>query len=93
MWDAGEVRIADKRYQYDARDRLENVSDSEDPAQNADYEFDANGNLVELSRDGKTTAFHYDSRNQLTLVNTADQDRQPLPLRSSGSQNAKADRR
>ena len=55
-------------YEYDTINRLDAISDSSDPSQNVAYTYDSNGNTTQKTKNGTTTSFLYDIRNQLGEV-------------------------
>lgn len=63
----------DKTYGYNNRNQLTNITDNLNSANNVAYTFDVNGNQTQKTKNGTTTTFTYDVKDQLRSVreNTA----------------------
>ncbi len=57
-----------KTFAYDARDQIEAIFHSLDPAENVAYIYDANGNQLSKTKNGNVTAFTVTSRNQIARI-------------------------
>jgi RHS repeat-associated protein len=66
---SGGVTTLNKTYSYNTRNQLTAVADSLNPANSAQYTFDANGNQTRKTQNGSTTNFAYDVKDQLLSVN------------------------
>src|SRR5205814_984390 len=59
---------ADKSYSYNVRNQLTQITDGTNAANNATYNYDANGNQTIKTKNGVATTFVYDVRDQLAAV-------------------------
>ena len=67
---ASQQLISNKTLSYNSRHQLTQISDSIDPAHNATFGYDANGNQTSKTHNGETTQFVFDVRNHLRSVTT-----------------------
>ncbi len=58
----------DKTYSYNVRNQLTQITDGTSAANNATYNYDANGSQTIKTKNGVTTTFVYDVRDQLVSV-------------------------
>ena len=61
---------SDKTLGYNGRNQLTSVQDSLNPALNASYSYDANGNQTGKTQGGSTTDYTFDARNHLRSITT-----------------------
>lgn len=59
------VEVSDKTFHYDAINRLERITDTATSAELTRYAYDPNGNTLSKTKNGTTTEFLYDIRDQL----------------------------
>jgi RHS repeat-associated protein len=65
-----DVLTSDKTLGYNSRNQLTSVQDSQHPALNATYSYDANGNQTGKTQGGSTTDYAFDARNHLRSITT-----------------------
>jgi YD repeat-containing protein len=58
------------QFGYNERDWLTSIADSANPANDATYAYDVNGNQIAKTQGGVTTGYVYDTRDQLVEVQT-----------------------
>jgi RHS repeat-associated protein len=62
--------ISDKTLDYNSRNQLTSVQDSQHPALNTSYSYDANGNQTGKTQGGSTTDYAFDARDHLRSITT-----------------------
>ncbi|MBZ2190589.1 RHS repeat-associated core domain-containing protein, partial [Alcanivorax sp. JB21] len=65
---ASDELLSNKTLAYNSRHQLTDISDSIEPAHNATFGYDANGNQISKVQSGNTTTFTYDARNHLREI-------------------------
>ncbi len=66
--DGNKNTLADRRYNYDDRNQLYEITDHLDPSRSVSYTYDVNGNQIQRTQDSTALDFRYDARDQLLEV-------------------------